>query len=357
MLAAKLSETELRTLFEAADTDKNGTISTSEFATIVARTQIQLSSAEVTRLVRALDTDGSGELDFEEFRRGFAESTLLRAIVSDYSSPAAFDVPEDYKWTEPTHTNYAGEPFAFAGQLLDARQKRDYDYHAHFAELRQHWQDSLVQSISARSPPVDAPFLIYTAGPPGAGKSYVLSWMSEKGYLPLENVVQIDPDRIKAAMPEWPHYLKQVGEKAAALCHRESGLIAELVQHVAMEERQNIWVDGTLKDANYFTTLFKQFAVDYPHYRICLIKISAPEEVLRQRIEARAKKTGRSVPPEVIKEGLEGVDRSLQILTPLVHFVAHVSNGDDSEPVLEMCQMIDTSGNWDNLRSLANMKL
>ena len=28
----------------------------------------------------------------------------------------------------------------------------------------------------------------------GAGKGYVLSWMSRSGYFPLENIVHVDPD-------------------------------------------------------------------------------------------------------------------------------------------------------------------
>ena len=91
----------------------------------------------------------------------------------------------------------------------------------------------------------------------GAGKGYVLSWMSRSGYFPLENIVhvdpdhfdptptptpsptltpphpnpnispaanQVDPDHFKRLMPEWPGYTAQ-SERAGNFCHRESGYL------------------------------------------------------------------------------------------------------------------------------------
>eukprot|EP00964_Phaeocystis_antarctica_P118555 scaffold82340_cov48-Phaeocystis_antarctica.AAC.4 len=98
----------------------------------------------------------------------------------------------------------------------------------------------------------------------GAGKGYVLSWMSRSGYFPLENIVhvdpdhsnpnpnptpsptltpphpnpnispaanQVDPDHFKRLMPEWSGYTAQ-SERAGNFCHRESGYLQEIAQEV-----------------------------------------------------------------------------------------------------------------------------
>lgn len=42
----------------------------------------------------------------------------------------------------------------------------------------------------------------------GAGKDYVMRYLSKRGIFPLENIVIIDPDRIKNLMPEWKIYIE-----------------------------------------------------------------------------------------------------------------------------------------------------
>ena len=37
------------------------------------------------------------------------------------------------------------------------------------------------------------PWLVFTAGPMGAGKSFVIKWMSKAGHFQLPSIVQIDP--------------------------------------------------------------------------------------------------------------------------------------------------------------------
>jgi hypothetical protein len=40
----------------------------------------------------------------------------------------------------------------------------------------------------------------------GAGKSHVMNWMYEQGHLPLHEIVHVDADVFKSAMPEWEGY-------------------------------------------------------------------------------------------------------------------------------------------------------
>ena len=58
------------------------------------------------------------------------------------------------------------------------------------------------------------------------------------------------------------------------MCHRESGLLAELAQELAIEQRQNVWVDGTLRDfewrfktASAFLSKKALFSSTFPNWR------------------------------------------------------------------------------------------
>ena len=132
---------------------------------------------------------------------------------------------------------------------------------------------------------------------------------------------------------------------------RESGYIAELAQMEAMRLRQTIWIDGTLKDTDYYTKVFQSYRQTFPHYKIAIFKISSPEHVLRARVHQRSVATGRRVPEEVIRAGVESVDHSLRVLMPYVQYVCEVMNATDgSAPVLEQCVVVDRSGEWGNLK-------
>ena len=83
------------------------------------------------------------------------------------------------------------------------REERDYAYHVNYTKERQLWQDKVIKRVVSRTEPQPHPWIVYTCGPAGAGKGFALSWMSQHGYFPLENICHIDPDQFKHAMPEW----------------------------------------------------------------------------------------------------------------------------------------------------------
>ena len=81
------------------------------------------------------------------------------------------------------------------GKYARHRAKLDYSYHMNYTEARQQWQDGIVERVVSQMPPQKRPWLVFTCGPTGAGKGYVMSWLSKCGIFPLENVVHIDSDR------------------------------------------------------------------------------------------------------------------------------------------------------------------
>merc|ERR1711957_415701 len=115
------------------------------------------------------------------------------------------------------------------------------------------------------------------------GKGYALDWMSRQGIFPLENIVHIDPDGFKLMMPEWSQYVAQ-DEEAGTLCHMESCFMMELAQEAAMQLRQNIWIDGSLRNADFYASQFEEIRLRYPHYKIAIFYVTASEATIRMRI-------------------------------------------------------------------------
>jgi hypothetical protein len=51
---------------------------------------------------------------------------------------------------------------------------------------------------------------------------------------------------------------------AGSFCHRESAFLQEIAQELAMQLRQNVWVDGSLRDADWFGKVFDDIRARFP---------------------------------------------------------------------------------------------
>mmetsp|Transcript_5502 Transcript_5502/g.11456 ORF Transcript_5502/g.11456 Transcript_5502/m.11456 type:complete len:201 (-) Transcript_5502:44-646(-) len=197
----------------------------------------------------------------------------------------------------------------------------------------------------------------------GAGKGWVLGWMSANGILPLERVSKIDPDAFKLRMPEWKIYQEHSMTVAGTRTHAESSYIAEIAQNVAMNNNMDVWVDGSLRNSEWYENELHRIRKKYPQYRIAIVIISAPEEMIESNIKRRAMETGRDIPDELRQATLETIGKGVVKLTYLVDLIASVrntpvdnknDNNDISEPILRFVSMVDRSGNWDLIRELTS---
>jgi len=253
-----------------------------------------------------------------------------------------------------------------------------YDVHTelnniHFLFSNFHW-NLIKKNVILDGSGSDSPWLVLTCGPMGAGKGWVLGWMSANGILPLEKVSKIDPDAFKLRMPEWSIYSQQNIEVAGSMTHSESSYISEIAQRLAMNNGMDVWVDGSLRQWKWYQQELQRIRKRHPQYRIAIIAIDAPEHMIESNIEKRAEQTGRHIPPELRQASTQGIERGLRELTHLVDLIAHVSNSPATpnecrkseniedehatrnigDPVLKSVSIIDRSGNWDLVRELTS---
>lgn len=351
------SKEALRSVFNSMS---SGGLTREQFVVLCGHLKLGMSTVETGRVWNQLGVAPGGSISFDQFAWAISRRRLLRRIVSAYLRQAG-DVrddtwrapPEDYDYSKETCEVYATEcrspearDEAEAGSRF-ARERRlvDYEYHPLYTAERRAWQDAVVKQVAVRTEARTTPWLVYTMGPMGAGKGYALHWLSEHGYFPLEDIVHVDPDRFKEMMPEWNGYVERDKQTAGTKCHRESGLLAEITQEVAMTQRQHVWFDGSLRNANYFKAVIERIRATHPAYKIAIFYVYASEAVARRRAKARAALTGRVVPESVFKSSLEAPAESLRLLTPYVDFLARISNEDDGRPPkLVAFETVDSSG-------------
>jgi len=124
-------------------------------------------------------------------------------------------------------------------------------------------------------------------------------------------------------------YLEYDADTAATQLHRESTMMADVLFEHCLEMGQNLLVDGSLKDVEWYKHIFARIRHDRPSYRIAIIHITAPRDTIINRANARAAVSGRVVPRELLEMSMEQVPQSVAALGPLADFVAEVENGDD----------------------------
>lgn len=237
---------------------------------------------------------------------------------------------ERYDYERSTQANHtvpsddpSGDP---AGRYIRFRNGLDLAYHGRYHSSRQRLQDLLIQQTLATGRRYEEPWLIFTAGPMGAGKSHVIQWMHDHGFFLMHHIVHCDPDVFKAALPEWQGYVARNQLTAGQLTHRESGMLVEIATEAALAAQMHCWVDGSLKDGAWYRQVLEDVRTRYPQYSIAILEVTAEADVIFQRVEKRAAETGRGVPREDVLDSIARVPKSVAALCDLVDFFARIDN-------------------------------
>lgn len=315
--------------------------------------------------------------------RFFHSSKVLGEIEEELVQPNRWppNAAVEFDWTIPTNIVYRqkeddqakGKPL-FAPRFSEARSKLDYSYHKNPEIPRQIFQDALLKRIlnAAPDPATDsenkkdfkgAPTIVFTAGPMGVGKSYVLTQLYERGLFPLDDFVKIDPDMIKTEIPEFAGYQDYLRKNpsnttAATQVHRESTQLSDILFEHSLSSNLNILVDGSLRDVDWYQQLFTRLKEEFPQYRLVILYVSASDEVILSRAKSRAETTGREVPKDLLRQSMEQVPQSVHTLKNLSNTTLEITNNDNEAlslkqlyPLLHEEQESDDWSVLDNLWS------
>lgn len=265
--------------------------------------------------------------------------------------PQCYDIPaelESYDFNRSTEDNYKMDKVnnqnEFVGEFIEHRKTLDYNYHAYYNPERQLFQDTVIKhflktyvkdvktNLYCARP--TAPWVVFTAGAMGAGKSHAMKWLASHKYFPLESFVMVDPDQIRYQLPEMSGYLYHNPTTAGSLTHKESGYIQEILTLEALKQGKNVLIDGSLRNASWNKILISRIYHDNMNVKIAIVHVSASEDEVMKRARKRALSTGRVVPEDILLKTLKEVPIAVKELSPLVDYSVTL-NTDNMEPVIE----------------------
>jgi len=269
-------------------------------------------------------------------------------------------IAADYDWTLSSAHNYSTKynPIDFV-RFEYSKSLLDYSYHGYYTEERQRKvHNPIIEWYSAiahhklKTPEYleNTPWIVFTAGPMGAGKTHTLQWMDSLGVFPLEAFLKVSPDRIKRFLPEYERYLERQEANVGTMLRTEAGYLCEVViWEILHSTNVCLWLDSSLRHSAFFVQMFNNIHSRFPSHRIGLINVQCDSDIVFERAKKRAKTTGRVVPESDIQQSIEAVPASIELLKDLADVVVHIDNSFDSAfhktPNLIQIQWNDRSDN------------
>lgn len=127
--------------------------------------------------------------------------------------------------------NNKSDDMNFYGKYSYIRKTLDYGYHSNYTFERQKLQDAIINDMLDEAFVFDEdgnvgtvptePWIVFTAGAMGAGKSHTMGVLVEKGRFPLTAFVRVDPDEVRRTLPEYHVYIIENPELAGELTKKE----------------------------------------------------------------------------------------------------------------------------------------
>lgn len=253
--------------------------------------------------------------------------------------------------------NNQSDDMNFYGKYSHIRRTLDYSYHSNYTFERQKLHDAIITDMLNEAYISDEdgnvglaakdPWIVFTAGAMGAGKSHTMLVLVEQERFPLPAFVIVDPDQIRRLLPEYHMYVAKNPEMVGKLTQKEAGYIAEVLTLAALQSGKNVLQDGSLRDHGWYKVLFHRLRESHPQVRQAIIHVTAPKQAILDRAAERALLTGRVVPEEILEQAIQEVPKSVKILAPLVDYYAEISNPPDANDV----ELVKPEGsNWEEFR-------
>ena len=233
------------------------------------------------------------------------------------------------------------EPGKFVGKYQNERALLDYSYHTNYTPERQLLQDRIVDKLVPprmeddaleRESEDDNPWLVFSAGAMGAGKTRTIHWMAKSQLFPLQRFAFLDHDAIRYMLPEMWSYQILNPDNAGRLTQKEAGFIAELATRRCIDRGVNCLVDGSLKNSDWYLEHIPGLKQQHPSTRFGIIHVYADPTDVRKRAKQRERVTGRHVPEEVLESAMTQVPLSINRLAPVVDVVATIDNSSALPP-------------------------
>jgi hypothetical protein len=130
------------------------------------------------------------------------------ADANDYAIQRAKELRQPFSVLISSEENNKSDDLRFFGKYSHIRKTLDYSYHCNYTFERQKLQDAIITDMLHEAFVLDQdgnvgtvptqPWIVFTAGAMGAGKSHTMNVLVKKGRFPLHAFVVVDPDEIRS---------------------------------------------------------------------------------------------------------------------------------------------------------------
>jgi guanylate kinase len=174
-----------------------------------------------------------------------------------------------------------------------------------------------------------------------AGKSKFVKTLHKNKLINLKNTVYADPDKIRYQLPETPKLIQDNPWTVGNITSHEVGYLTLLVELHAMFNNNNVIVDGSLQNNQWYKNehipfLKKQF----PNYKIGIIFVTASWLNILERCWKRAEVTKRCIPFDRLKTIYQAMPTSIKELDGQTDFMTVINNDSSPEITEEFKQII-----------------
>lgn len=215
----------------------------------------------------------------------------------------------------------------FTGGSAEEHLVRAPDGTYAFTKERAALHDKIIEDMLSGAKPVDHPVYNVMGGGPASGKST----MEKKTPQLSDNAALVNPDEVKAALPE---YGQRTDGSAAAFTHEESSYVASRAVGEAFKRRLNVTLDGT-GDSSAESLRGKIERARKAGYRVDGHYVTVDTDEAVKRANSRAARTGRVVPETTVRNTHRNVSKTLPAtMGDFDNLVLWDNNGSDIRPVL-----------------------
>jgi hypothetical protein len=267
--------------------------------------------------------------------------TLILSLVASglISPPIVYDVTKELNYY-PVN----GKCPVREGPFEEIRLGLDFVWHGCYPEWRYIEQDALIEKLMTAKtynregiePLLNGQWVVFTAGAMGAGKGYVMKYLWDKNLIPLDSFVVVDPDWIRMELPEWPYLVKMNPKLAGSVLQKESGYLAEIAREALILAKQNVLVDGSLRDTEWALKDIQK--LKDRGLKIGVIHVTGNRETFKTQAEVRGHATNRYVDAKLVLSSFRGSRKTFKLLSRiplLLDFAVQIYNsGDQADPLL-----------------------
>ncbi len=245
---------------------------------------------------------------------------------------------------------------------LEARLDKQYykDYYKSLTEGDRLTALEILKKYEGRGVRSSHPRIILTAGAMTSGKSTVLDKLVDSGLIDRETVFFLDPDEFKKQIPGYLERAKKMDRDAGTQYHVLSMYIVDILTGWLLLQQKSLVYITSLRFMPSGSDMIERIKRDHPSYRTAIAYVRSPITTLEERNQERFERTGRLVPPLLLKDSVMQVEKSVWHLEPLADDFLIFANDQNRNPRLiyhrndgrVMSESVEICGNKSCLPSL-----